>query len=204
MGRIRQHVNPLRSDLLAIAVARLDVPIGAAVEVELGSAEAHFLMDRAVHEPAGFYVGVEIRREMVTKANQESAMRGLAGRVVSVHANMTTDLARLFSPGQVQRFFINFPDPWFKARQHKRRAVDQDLILGLLPLLAPEGAIFVNTDIFDIAMDAMAALEAQPTLRNLGGDWRFMRQSLFAARSRRERQCEALGTRVWRLGFARR
>jgi transaldolase len=46
--RIRQHVNPLKSDLLDIA----DVPTrgggaGQALEVELGAAEAHFLIDRA-------------------------------------------------------------------------------------------------------------------------------------------------------------
>ena len=64
--------------------------------------------------------------------------------------------------------------------------------------------IHVNTDIFDIALDAMVALEAQPELFNLGREWRFLRQSQFAARSRRERQCEMMGTRVWRLGFGRR
>ena len=46
--RIRQHVNPLKSDLLDIAdVPRVEVEPGRALEVELGAAEAHFLIDGA-------------------------------------------------------------------------------------------------------------------------------------------------------------
>ena len=64
--RIRQHVNPLKSDLLEIAdVPRLEAGPGRALEVELGAAEAHFLIDRANADPETTFVGVEIRRELV-------------------------------------------------------------------------------------------------------------------------------------------
>jgi tRNA (guanine-N7-)-methyltransferase len=198
--RIRQHVNPLKSDFFGIPLAALALPPGAPVEVELGSAEAWFLMDRARAQPDGHYVGVEIRRELAWEANAESARRGLRN-VHCVFANMTVDLPRLFGPRAVTRFHLNFPDPWFKTRQHKRRVMSASLVSDLATLLAPRGEVHVATDIFDIALDAMAELETHAAFQNTAGPWSFLRQSPFQARSRRELQCEGEGTRIWRMAY---
>jgi tRNA (guanine-N7-)-methyltransferase len=105
----------------------------------------------------------------------------------------------------VSRFFINFPDPWFKHRQRKRRVVGEELVDQLFDLLTSNGEIHVATDIFDIALDAMAVLEGETPRRflNLHEPWSFLRESHFAARSRRERHCEAAGLRIWRLAYRR-
>jgi tRNA (guanine-N7-)-methyltransferase len=200
--RIRQHVNPLKSDFFRIPVAPLEVPPGLSLEVELGSAEAFYLMERAAEEPRGHYVGVEIRRELVASSNEECRRLGL-GNVRSVFANMSVDLPRLFAPRSVHRFHLNFPDPWFKSRQHKRRVMSPSLVEELHALLAPGGELLVATDIFTIALDSMAALEAEPPRRssNVVEPWTFLKQSPFAARSRRERQCEGDGTPIWRLHY---
>jgi tRNA (guanine-N7-)-methyltransferase len=199
--RIRQHVNPLRSNFLKIALDPLVLPPGRAVEVELGSAEALFLMERAAAEPGRSYVGVEIRRDMVEQANQCCQQLGLA-QVQSVFANISVDLPRLFRPRTVSRFFVNFPDPWFKQRQRKRRVVSDELVDHVGKLLEPKGEIHVATDIFDIALDAMAALE-QGGFCNLQQPWSFLRVSRFAARSWRERHCEEAGIKIWRLAYQR-
>lgn len=199
--RIRQHVNPLRADFLEIPLPQLQLPADVSVEVELGSAEAQFLLERAAEEPSRCYVGVELRRELVEQANRRCQQMGLA-QVSSVFANISSDLPRLFPPASIARFFVNFPDPWWKQRQRKRRVVNEELVEQLVLLLAPEGEIHVATDIFDIALDAMGALE-QAGLRNLNAPWSFFRQSPFAARSRRERHCEELDIKIWRLGYRR-
>jgi tRNA (guanine-N7-)-methyltransferase len=200
--RIRQHVNPLRADFLEIPLEPLELPLDRPVEVELGSAEAQFLEERAAEDGSRSYVGVEIRRELVVQSNRRCQRLGLA-QVRSVFANISVDLPRLFRPGSVSRFFVNFPDPWFKQRQRKRRVVSDELVEQLVPLLTPDGEIHVASDIFDIALDAMAAIEASGHFRNLRAPWTFLRASRFAARSRRERHCEALGIRIWRLGYRR-
>jgi tRNA (guanine-N7-)-methyltransferase len=197
--RIRQHVNPLKSDLLDIAdVPRVEAEPGRALEVELGAAEAHFLIDRARADANSQFVGVEIRRELVEAVNAACAAAGPAN-LRSVFANMSVDMGRLFRGGSVGRFFLNFPDPWFKSRQHKRRVIGPGLIAEIGRALAPGGELYVQTDIFALALDAMAALEADETFRSLAGAWTFLRESPYAAKSRRERQCEAEGVRVWRL-----
>ena len=170
--RIRQHVNPLKSDLLDIAdVPRVEAPAGRALEVELGAAEAHFLIDRARDDAATVFVGVEIRRELVEAVNAAVRGGGPGQRAQRVREHVGRHGPRLFADGSVRRFFLNFPDPWFKSRQHKRRVIGPGLMAEIGRALAPGGELYVQTDIFALALDAMAALEAlQPaTLRQRRG-----------------------------------
>lgn len=204
MPKIRQHVNPLKSDLLTIRdVPRIEVPAGGFLEVELGSAESLFLIERAqaASDPGVAWVGVEIRREMVQRADRLCQEAGVTS-VRNVFANMSVDMPRLFAPASVRRFHVNFPDPWFKSRQHKRRVVGPELVDAMATALEPGGEVGVMTDIFDIALEAMAVLEGDPLHRfvNASAPWTFLTTSPWApAKSRRERQCESEGTRVWRL-----
>ena len=191
--RIRQHVNPLKSDLLEIAeVPRVEPEPGRALDVELGAAEAHFLLDLAKEDPGTSFVGVEIRRELVEAVNAECD-RLRIHNVRSVFANMSVDMPRLFSPASVRRFFLNFPDPWFKARQHKRRVIGPALMSEIGRALVPGGELYVMTDIFALALEAMAALEESTIFANAQGAWTFARRSPYLAKSRRERQCETEG-----------
>src|SRR4029078_13116420 len=108
-------------DLLDIAdVPRVEAEPGRALEVELGAAEAHLLIDRARADTETQFLGVEIRGELVESVNVACAGAGPAN-LRSVFANMSVDMGRLFRDASVRRFFLNFPDPWFKSRQHKRR-----------------------------------------------------------------------------------
>ena len=96
--RIRQHVNPLKSDLLEIAdVPRVEAAPGRALEVELGAAEAHFLIDRARADRDD---AVRRRRDPARAGRRASTPRcaaaGLAN-VRSVFANMSVDMPRLFA-----------------------------------------------------------------------------------------------------------
>ena len=46
---------------------------------------------------------------------------------------------------------ILFPDPWQKAKHHKRRLIGEDFLCQLHPLLKPNAKIFVRTDWQDYA-----------------------------------------------------
>jgi len=205
MPRIRQHVNPLKSDLLEIAdVPRLAPGPGRALDVELGAAEAHFLIDLAKTDRETSFVGVEIRRELVTFTNSELA-RNDVRNVQLVFANMSVDMPRLFGDATVRRFFLNFPDPWFKSRQHKRRVIGPELVDEIARALIPGGDLFVQTDIFDLALEAMSALEPLCPARfvNVRAPWSFFAENPYPGKSRRERQCEGDGSRIWRLLYRR-
>jgi tRNA (guanine-N7-)-methyltransferase len=118
-------------------------------------------------------------------------------------AHINVDLDALFADGQLARAFINFPDPWFKRRHKKRRLVDAQLARTVARKLRVGGELFFQSDVWDLALDAMAVLEAEPGLRNLAGPWSFQRANPYGARSLREIRCEARHMRIWRILYER-
>ena len=202
--RVRHHVNPQRAGLLSIAPPRLELPPGP-IEIELGCADAQFLFQLAEQDKTTNYVGIEIRRPLVDDVNRRASEQGLSN-LRAVHAHINVDLATLLAGHRVRRFYINFPDPWFKRAQQKRRLLSpQSAELGvqLIQFLQPDGEIFFQTDIFDLALDAMAVLETLPGLRNVAGEWSFTRKNPYPACSLRETRVTDDGLPVWRMLYER-
>jgi tRNA (guanine-N7-)-methyltransferase len=202
LPRFRQHVNPLKSTFLERRQSRLELPAGREVEVELGCAEAQFLFERAALAPERVYVGLEIREDLAAEVNARAARLGAPVRVVFCHANH--DLVDLFAPASVDRLFVNFPDPWFKRRHKKRRVVDAALARDMAAALRPGGELFFQSDVWDLALDALAVLEAEAAFENLAGAWTFWKDgNPYGVRSRREEGCEEEGAPIWRLLYRR-
>jgi tRNA (guanine-N7-)-methyltransferase len=200
--RIRQHVNPLKMNYQSRPVR----PVGPGVspEVEVGCADAQYLLARARVAPEGRYIGLEIREDLVDWMQARIAKLGLADQVAVMFANANTDLERLFAPEQVARFVVNFPDPWFKTWQHKRRLMTPELALAMASRLRSGGEVFFQSDVFELALDAMDVFErAAPALVNTRGPWSFVRENPFGAASRRETKSGRQGRRVWRMLYVR-
>ena len=202
MTRVRHHVNPLRNTFLERDVAALELPAGP-VEVELGCADARFLFERAPHVPETLLVGLEIREPLVDQVNRMAAELGL-GNLRAHFANINVDLGRLFADERLTRVFVNFPDPWFKRKHKKRRLMTPELVETLHRKIAPGGELFFQSDVWDLALDALAVIEDAPALfRNLLGPWSFTRENPFGVQSLREVRCEARGERIWRMRYVR-
>ena len=197
--RIRHHVNPLKLEHVATGAERLALPADGPVEVELGCADARWLFERAAARPELFLVGIEIRAELVRLVERRARALGLAGRLRVAYANLSTDLEALFAPRSVDRFAINFPDPWFKRRHHKRRLLSPELSRGLASRLRPGGEVLFQSDVWELALEAMEALEQVDALENACGPWSFSGDHGLGARSKREARCLAEARPIWRL-----
>jgi len=202
--RIRHHVNPLRSPYWARpTMGSIELPAGRAIEAELGCADARFLFERAPHHPSTYFLGLEIREPLVDEVNRQAAEAGLAN-LRAVFCNINIDLATLVPDASLTRVFINFPDPWFKRRHQKRRLVNDELVDVLHSKLRPGGELFFQSDVFDLALDAMVVLEsATDYFANVNGPWSFVRDNPYGARSLREARCEDRGMRIWRMCYRR-
>lgn len=202
--RIRQHVNPLH---LAFSEFQGDMPAlppDRPVEVEIGCADAQFLFERAAQDPERVYIGLEIRENLVDAVNQEARGRDLPVHAVFCHAN--NHLRQLFPPASVARVYLNFPDPWFKRRHRKRRMVDRALGEDIHRMLADRGEVLFQSDVWDVALDAMEVFERLDGLyENRAGAWSFWKRgNPYGARSWREIHCERAGLPIWRLWYRRR
>lgn len=204
MPRVRNHVNPLRSVYQRGDAPPVPLSESAEVEVELGCADAQFLFQRAAAHPEVQCVGVEIREDLVDDVNLRAAAAGL-GNLRAVFANINRDLDHLFPDGRLARLYINFPDPWFKTRHKKRRLVNAELAEVLQRKLVPGGALLFQSDVWDLALDAMSVLEAEERLENRQGPWSFLRaEHGYAARTLREDRCVEKGWPIWRIAYRRR
>ena len=202
--RIRQHVNPLdvffekfRGKVPALDPAR-------ELEVEIGCADAQFLFERAAADPSRQYVGLEIREDLVTWVNDKAKKVGAPVAAVWCHAQL--HVKSIFGARSAQRVFVNFPDPWFKRRHHVRRMVDDVLAEQLAYLLVPGGELFVQTDVWDIALDAMRSFDGDVYDRfaNRAGEWSFWKAgNPYGVRSWREQNAEETNLPIWRIWYAR-
>lgn len=181
----------------------LALPPGRDVEVELGCADARFLFERAPRHPEATFVGLEIRQPLVKQVNRIAAAEGVAN-LSAVFCNINVDLPDLFADGTLARVFVNFPDPWFKRRHQKRRLMNDELVAVLHRKLRRDGELFFQSDVFDLALDAMAVLEEAPDrFANVRGPWSFVRDNPYDAKSLREVRCEERGLRIWRMCYRR-
>lgn len=199
--RIRHHVNPLKVGYLA-KVERIALPSGGEVEVDIGCADAQFLFQRAAADPRLTCIGLEIRADLVGEVNARAAELGLPNLRV-VFANASHDFDALFPDRRLARLFVNFPDPWFKRRHRKRRVLNPELTAAIARKLVPGGELLFQSDVFDLALEAMAQLEQTPGLVNARGPWSFLHGAHpFGARSQREERAELRQLTVWRLLYA--
>lgn len=199
--RIRQHVNPTALHFEQFRGERPPLD-GRRVEMEIGCADAQFLFERAALDPTQLYVGLEIREDLVTLVNKRARARATPVHAVFCQAQLHTK--DLFPEASVDRVFVNFPDPWFKRKHHGRRMVDDVLADQIAHALRPGGELFVQTDVWDLALDGLTAFEPDPRFVNQAGEWTFWKQgNPYGVRSWREQNAEETGLPIWRILYHR-
>ena len=68
---------------------------------------------------------------------------------VSVHPGDARDLMDVFPENSIDKAFLNYPDPWPKARHHRRRFVTPEHLIPLARVMKPGAEFRVATDIPD-------------------------------------------------------
>jgi tRNA (guanine-N7-)-methyltransferase len=181
----------------------LDLPRERDIDVELGCADARFLFELAPRFPERLFIGLEIRKPLVEEVNEAAQRLGLPN--LQAHfCHINVDLPSLIRDRSLARVFVNFPDPWFKRRHQKRRLMNDELVEVLHRKLRRDGELFFQSDVYDLALDALAVLEGAPDqFANVHGPWSFARANPYGARSLREVRCEERGMRIWRMCYRR-
>jgi tRNA (guanine-N7-)-methyltransferase len=133
--------------------------------VEIGFGNADYLIALAEANPDCNVVGFEISVTGMNKAEHKIEKHRLAN-ARAVYSTGETALYHLLTPGSVREFHINYPDPWFKQRHAGRRIIQPDTTAALASRLAPDGLLYLATDIADYATMSDRVLAATPGLEN--------------------------------------
>ena len=91
------------------------------VWLEIGFGGGEHLAAQAERHPEIGFIGCEVFENGVVKLLGEIDRRGLNN--VRIYADDARPLLAVLAPRSIGRVFILFPDPWPKARHHKRRLI---------------------------------------------------------------------------------
>lgn len=138
---------------------------GAPLTVEIGSGVGEQLVAAARRWPDRDFVGIEVWRPGIAKTVSRAVRAGVANLRL-VEADAAQALPILFGPGAVAEVWTFFPDPWRKARHHKRRLVNADFALAVARVLEDGGLWRLATDWEDYAWQIRDVVEACPLLAN--------------------------------------
>jgi tRNA (guanine-N7-)-methyltransferase len=171
--------------------------------VDLGFGRGELLLDLAGAEPQAAFLGVEYSHKRVLKLARRLARTELRNlRMVCARAEAIVE-DRL-PEGFVHAFWINFPDPWPKARHAKRRLIQPELTALLAARLVPGGTLRVATDDADYAGWIDAVLGAEPLLENLHAPRPFVAEEPDRMPTAYELEWRALGRPLHFFRYARR
>ncbi|MEY4359105.1 MAG: tRNA ((46)-N7)-methyltransferase TrmB, partial [Cyanobacteriota bacterium] len=120
------------------------------------------LLAMAQEHPQRNHLGVEIRRALVSAAEADREALGLDNlHYLFCNANISLEAWLAALPaGQLDLVSIQFPDPWFKKKHHKRRVLQPALLLAIAAALAPGKRFFLQSDVLAVIEPMVAITEA--------------------------------------------
>ncbi|NWG54076.1 MAG: tRNA (guanosine(46)-N7)-methyltransferase TrmB [Hydrogenophilaceae bacterium] len=120
---------------------------GVALEIGFGGGE-HLVAQAAAH-PDMRFIGVEPFVNGVASCLRHIEESGVAN--VRLHQGDARDILPRLPDASLNLVYVLFPDPWPKARHHKRRLIQPGFIADLARVLAPGGEVRFATDWRDYA-----------------------------------------------------
>lgn len=169
---------------------------------EIGFGMGDYLHSRVVAEPQHDFLGVEVHRPGVGRLLHRAQAAGARNlRVASDDAVLV--LRDGIADAVLDEIVIQFPDPWHKARHHKRRLIQPAFAQLVVRKLKPGGLLSLATDWENYAEHMLDVLNAEAGLRNLAGDGRYVPRPGTRLKTKFEARGERLGHAVFDLGFQR-
>ena len=165
--------------------------------VELGAGKGQFIAGLAAQHEDVNIIGIELQRGVLYYAGQKVAAAELAN--VRLVEGDISELLDVFAPGEVDRFYLNFCDPWPKARHAKRRLTHRGFLEKYATLLAPQGEIHFKTDNHDLFYFSIEEFQALGwTLRDVTDDL-HQNEPAENVRTEYEQKFSAKGQPIYRL-----
>ncbi len=169
------------------------------LEIGFGMGETSAAIAEA--NPQNDYIGVEVHTPGVGSLCKLIAERSLANQRIIQHDAVEV-LRDMIPEGSLDGVHIFFPDPWPKARHHKRRLIQPPLVATLARRLKPGGYIHCATDWENYAEQMLDVLSAEPSLENTADG--YAPRPDYRPLTKFEQRGIRLGHGVWDLVFRRR
>ncbi|EGL83530.1 tRNA (guanine-N(7)-)-methyltransferase [Caldalkalibacillus thermarum TA2.A1] len=131
------------------------------IHIEIGTGKGQFIIEMAKTHPHINFIGLELNSSVLgvalrklIAARQETELDNCC--LIRENATQLTDL---FAPGEVERIYLNFSDPWPKRRHAKRRLTYHTFLDLYSEILAENGEIHLKTDnekFFEFSLNSLS------------------------------------------------
>ena len=175
----------------------------APLTVEIGFGMGKSLVEMAGNAPERNFIGIEVHTPGIgacladIRDHEITNLRIVHHDAVEVFNNMIPD-------GSVDTLQLYFPDPWHKARHHKRRIVKQEFLDMVIPKLKQGGVIHMATDWQNYAEQMLEVLSGDARLENMSADGTYVPRPDFRPITKFELRGQRLGHGVWDLMFRKK
>ena len=127
------------------------------IYIEIGMGKGQFILEMARKHSALNFIGIEryssvLLRE-IEKFDTEEFQELENVRFVCMDAR---NVEEVFAPKEVGKIYLNFSDPWPKARHAKRRLTSREFLERYEKILADGGAVEFktdNTELFNFSLE---------------------------------------------------
>lgn len=174
----------------------------AARLLEIGFGNGEHLLARALAEPDGDFIGVEVHRPGIGYLLRQLGAHGVTNVRVAC-ADAVEVLRDWLAPASLDELVTYFPDPWPKKRHHKRRLIQPGFAMLAASRLKQGGLWRLATDWADYAESMQAVLDAEPSLANLQAGGGPAPRPATRPVTRFERRGQRLGHAVFDFAYRR-
>ena len=170
------------------------------LNLEVGFGVGNFIIEMGIREPNENFIGIDFYHKGIRKVITRIAKYEICNARI-VYGDAKEKIPLLFAPEELNRVYINFPDPWPKKRHHKRRLIKPNFIKILAEKLKCSGEIHIATDHEAYAMEILDFFEKDRLLKNKNGLGTFLFQKEGIPKSKYEKKFISAGERIFYLEY---
>ena len=130
------------------------------IQIEVGMGKGRFIMELAKQNPDINYIGIERYSSVLLRGLQKRAQLELNN--IYFMCIDAKNMADYFAPGEVNKIYLNFSDPWPKARHARRRLTSNEFFKLYDKVLTADGTVEFKTDnrpLFDFSVEELKTSE---------------------------------------------
>jgi len=132
--------------------------------LEIGSGKGQFVLQQALKNLETNYVAMEKEQTVVGVALKKAVEqeKNLDHKITNLKFLNTfaENLTTLFSKGSFDIIYLNFSDPWPKAKHFKKRLTYRTFLDQYFEILSPNGTIEIKTDNDQLFAFSISEIEA--------------------------------------------
>ena len=145
------------------------------VYLEIGCGKGRFILTQAERNPQANFIAVEGQANVILRAMEKAEAAELSN--LRLFIDFVNDLNDYFEPGELAGVYLNFSDPWPKARHDKRRLTYHKRLENYFQVMGEDGFVEFKTDnegLFEFTLEeiqllAEKGLEMAEMTRDLHG-----------------------------------